>query len=180
MSFREITKSEKISHLFIATLPSSFFWIAGTYFFLIKGFSLIEYAKNNALVEGFLGTTLLGDLIFGMFYAIPPLIMIGITGNLIDKRPHLLGKLTFYSLFSASICLFLFNFALKMLIAPITLLLITAFLTSLAVLGTASHALYGAVTKWKHRGKGFAVGNLIFGLVVVFLLILSGLLEMDF
>ena len=180
MSFRDITKSEKSSHLFIATLPSSFFWIAGTYFFLIKGFELIEYAKNNSLVEGFLGTTFLGDLIFGIFFAIPPLITIGLTGNLIDKRPHLLGKFTFYSILSASVCLLLFIFALKLLIAPVTLLLITAFLTSLAVLGTASHTLYGSITKWTHRGRGFALGNLVFSLIVVSLLILSGLLKMDF
>lgn len=180
MSFHDIAKTDKISIFLIATLPSSFFWISGTYFFLIKGLELIDYAKRNALVEGFLGTTLLGDLIIGVFYAIPPLITIGIVGNLIDKRPEILGKLVFYSMLSASICLLLFNIALKLLIAPITLFLITAFLTSLAALATTSHALYGAITKWTHRGRTFALGNLIFGLTVVLLLIISGLLEMDF
>ncbi len=179
MSF-DIGKIEKFNHFFIATLPTSFFWISGTYFFLIKGLELIDYAKSNSLVEGFLGTTLLGDLIIGVFYAIPPLITIALIGNLIDKRPDLLGILVFYSMLSASICLILFNITLKLLIAPITLFLITAFLTSLAALATASHTLYGAITKWTHRGRTFAIGNLIFGLTVVLLLIISGVFGMDF
>jgi len=180
MSFPDIARTKGINYLLIATLPSSFFWISGTYFLLIKGLELIEYAKRNLLVEGFLGTTFLGDLIIGVFYAIPPLVTIGIIGNLIDKRPEILGKVVFYSLLSASICLLLFNIALKLLIAPITLFLITAFLTSLAALAVASHTLYGAITKWTHRGRTFAIGNLIFGLTVVLLLVISGSLEMDF
>ena len=47
LSFREMVQSGKSSHLFIAILPSSYFWIAGTFFFLIKGFELIEYAKEH-------------------------------------------------------------------------------------------------------------------------------------
>ena len=180
MSLPNDIKSEKFSNLLIATLPSSFFWIAGTYFFLIKGFELIEYAKSNNLVEGFLGTTGLGDLIIGVFYAIPPLLTIGLVGNVIDKKPHLLGKIIFYSLVSSSVCLILFNIALNLLIAPVTLLLITAFLTSLGALATASHALYGAITNWRDRGRIFATGNLIFGITVVLLLVISGLLEMNF
>ena len=104
--------SGKSSHLFIATLPSSYFWIAGTFFFLIKGFELIEYAKKQSLLTGFLGTTALGDLLIGMFYAIPPLLAIGLVGQLIDNRPYLLGKITLISLIVSSTALLLFVIAL--------------------------------------------------------------------
>ena len=101
MSFREMVQSGKSSHLFIATLPSSYFWIAGTFFFLIKGFELIEYAKEHSLLTGFLGTTDMGDLLIGIFYAVPPLLAIGLVGQLIDNRPYLLGKITLISLIIA-------------------------------------------------------------------------------
>ncbi|MHA2346070.1 MAG: hypothetical protein ACXACP_05080, partial [Candidatus Hodarchaeales archaeon] len=94
MNSSKSVKSNKTLHLLMATLPSSYFWIAGTYFFLIKGFELIEYAKNQSLLSGFLGTTYWGDLIIGIFYAIPPLLAIGLIGEFIDKRPNLLGKIT--------------------------------------------------------------------------------------
>lgn len=175
-----MVQSGKSSHLFIATLPSSYFWIAGTFFFLIKGFELIEYAKERSLLTGFLGTTALGDLLIGMFYAIPPLLAIGFVGQLIDNRPYLLGKITFISLSVSSTALLLFVIALKLLIAPITLILITIFLTALACLATASHTTFGAITKWSHRGRGFAVGNLIFGITIVGLLLISGIFKLDF
>ncbi|MHA1995461.1 MAG: MFS transporter [Candidatus Hodarchaeales archaeon] len=180
MSFRNMVLSGKSSHLFIATLPSSYFWIAGTFFFLIKGFQLIEYAKEQALLTGFLGTTALGDLLIGVFYATPPLLAIGLVGQLIDNRPYLLGKITLISLVISSSALFLFVIALKLLIAPITLSLVTVFLTGLACLATASHTTYGAVTKWSHRGRGFAVGNLIFGITIVGLLLICGYFKLDF
>lgn len=180
MRFREIVQSGKTSHLFISLLPSSYFWIAGTFFFLIKGLILIEYAKKQALLTGFLGTTALGDFLIGIFYAIPPLLAIGIIGQLIDNRPYLLGKITLISLLVSSFALLLFLISLKLLIAPLTLILVTVFLTGLGSLATASHAIYGAVTTWTHRGRGFAIGNFIFGLIIICLLLISGIFKLDF
>jgi hypothetical protein len=164
----------------MATLPSSYFWIAGTYFFLIKGFELIEYAKNQSLLSGFLGTTYWGDLIIGIFYAIPPLLTIGLIGEFIDKRPNLLGKITFYSILGASLSLLAFLVFLKLSNPFFALPMVTIFLTCLASLATASNTIYGAVTKWNHRGRRFALGNAIFGVSVVVLLSFSGILGWDF
>jgi hypothetical protein len=164
----------------MATLPSSYFWIAGTYFFLIKGFELIEYAKNQSLLSGFLGTTYWGDLIIGIFYAIPPLLAIGLIGEFIDKRPNLLGKITFYSILGASLSLLAFLVFLKLSNPFFALPMVTIFLTCLASLATASNTIYGAVTKWNHRGRRFALGNAIFGVSVVVLLSFSGILGWDF
>ncbi len=180
MSSNETDRTNNILHLLIAILPSSYFWTAGTYFFLIKGFELIEYAKDQALLGGFLGTTYWGDLIIGIFYAIPPLLAIGVIGELIDKRPNLVGKITFYSLLGAAISLLAFLFFLKALNAFFTLLMVPVFLTSLASLATSSHAIYGAVTKWNFRGRGFAIGNAIFAATVIALLIFSGMQNWDF
>jgi hypothetical protein len=180
MSFREIVTTEKTSDLFVAILPSSYVWITITYFVLIKGFELIEYAKDHSLVTGFLGTTALGDLLFGFFYAIPPALTIGLIGNLIDKRPSLLGKITLIGLLGSSVSLLVLILAFSLLNPLITLLMVPILLTFLASLATSSVTIYGALTKWTHRGRGFGVGNLIFGVVVLVLLIISGFFGLDF
>ena len=180
MSFQEFTTTEKNSDFFIAILPSSYVWITVTFFLLIKGFEIIEYAKDYSLVTGFLGTTAVGDLLFGIYFAIPPLLAIGFIGHLIDKRPYLLGNITFISLICSSSSLLILIIAFSLLNAPITLLMVPIFLTSLASLATSSLTIYGALTKWSHRGRGFGVGNLIFGAVVLILLIVSGIFKLDF
>ncbi|MHA2346574.1 MAG: MFS transporter, partial [Candidatus Hodarchaeales archaeon] len=141
---------------------------------------LIEYAKNQSLLSGFLGTTYWGDLIIGIFYAIPPLLTIGLIGEFIDKRPNLLGKITFYSILGASLSLLAFLVFLKLSNPFFALPMVTIFLTCLASLATASNTIYGAVTKWNHRGRRFALGNAIFGVSVVVLLSFSGILGWDF
>lgn len=180
MESSDLVRTNTKIHSLLATLPSSYFWVAGTYFFLIKGFELIEYAKDQALLSGFLGTTYWGDLIIGIFYAIPPLLAVGLIGELIDKRPNLVGKITFYSILGASLSLLAFLIFLKLLNPFFTLLMVTTFLTCLASLATSSNTIYGAVTNWKCRGRRFAFGNAIFGVSVIALLSVSGLLGWDF
>jgi MFS family permease len=173
-------RSNKRIHLLAAILPSTYFWTVGSYFALIKGFQLIEYAKKHSLLSGFLGTTYWGDLLIGICYAIPPLITVGLVGELIDKRPHMVGKITFWCILGSALSLFAFLIFLKMLNPFFTLLLVVILLTCLAGLATASNTIYGAVTPWKYRGRGFAIGNAIFGASVIILLVVSGLLEWDF
>ena len=176
----QISTTEKFRDVFVGIAPSSYVWITVTYFLLIKGFELIEYAKDNELVTGFLGTTAIGDLIFGIYYAIPPLLAIVFVGHLVDKRPNFLGKIIFISLICSSTSLLILIIAFYFLNAIITLTMVPIFLSALAGLATSSLTLYGSITKWTHRGRGFALGNLFFAVVVILLLIISGMFSLDF
>ncbi|MHA1214247.1 MAG: hypothetical protein ACTSPG_03060 [Candidatus Hodarchaeales archaeon] len=181
MSFSDITHEKGLKNLLIAILPTSYFWILATFFFLIYSFNMIDFVKNEIIFQtGLLHKTPVGDLIIMTVIAAPTGLAIGFTGRFIDRNPQLTLKLLLTSVPLSSIALLMDIFALA--IRSELLVLISIFILGLflGIEVTASNVLFCALIKSKHRGKGYAIGNLIFAILTLIILIISEVTELKF
>ncbi|MHA1973998.1 MAG: hypothetical protein ACTSW1_13450 [Candidatus Hodarchaeales archaeon] len=154
MSITSLTHEKGLKNLLIAILPSSFFWILATFFFLIYSFDMIDFVKKEITFQlEFLSMTPSGDLIIMTVIAVPTGLAIGLIGRLIDRNPQFTRILLLTSVPLSSLALLTDVFAL--FIRNEFLVLIAIFILGL-LLGievTAGNVLFCVLIKTKHREK---------------------------
>ncbi len=164
--------------LLIAILPSSYFWILATFFFLIYSFDMLWYVKEFQIFSS--DNSILSELIVLSVVAVPTALGIGLTGNYIDRRPENLGKLILSGLLGSSIMLLADTVSMGIKNGILILFAVGSMGLFLGIEITSAFVLFSVLTQWNCRGRVYALSNLLFAIFTFLLIFVSEITELRF
>ena len=164
--------------LLLAILPSSYFWILATFFFLIYSFDMLWYVKEFQIFGS--DTSALSELLVLSIVAVPTALGIGLTGQYIDRKPENLGKLILGGLFGSSLMLLLDTISMGIKNGILILFAAGSMGLFLGIEIASAFVLFSVLTQWNCRGRVYAISNLVFAIFTFLLILISEVSELRF